>query len=197
MFDSKFDMIRTLRSVKGSKKQYPALVKEEHYTVCSEAAGKYLFHFTPIKPTNGRKHADVVANYIFYTLSEHGIDKTLMAIGCDSINVNTGSAGGAMHYLEVKLQRKINWLVCALHTNELPLRHLISALAGKTIRGKKWTGPIGKLINSATDLAINPTFPTITVGDPPTPLTPDVTEELSAHQYCAYNIVEAIRSGNG
>ena len=48
-----------------------------------------------------------------------------------------------------------------------------------------------------TDLTINPTFPTITVGDPPTtPLTPDVIEDLSADQYYAYNIAQAIRSGN-
>ena len=196
MFDSRLDMTRTLRSVEGSKKQYPELVKEEHYTVCSEPGGKYLFHFTPTKPTDGRKHAEVVANYIFHTLSEHGIDKTFMAIGCDSTIVNTGSAGGVMHYLEVKLQRKVNWLVCALHTNKLPLKHLITALDGKTISGNKWTGPIGKLLNSATDLTINPTFPTIIVGDPPTPLTPGVIEDLSADQYYAYNIVQAIRSGN-
>ena len=77
-----------------------------------------------------------------------------MAMGCGSSNVNTGSAGGVTRYLEVKLQRKVTWLVCALHTNELPLRHLITALDGKIISGNKWTGPIGKLLNSATDLNI-------------------------------------------
>ena len=70
-------------------------------------------------------------------ISEQGVDKTLMAMGCGSTNVNTGSAGGVTRYLEVKLQRKVNWLVCALHTNELLLRHLITVLDGKTISGNK------------------------------------------------------------
>jgi len=48
------------------------------------------------------------------------IDKTLQAIGGDSTNVSTGLEGGTIHWVEVKLNRKLNWLVCAMRTNELP-----------------------------------------------------------------------------
>lgn len=71
-----------------------------------------------------------------------GIDKSLMAIGGDSTNSNTGCVGGSIHWVEVKLERKLNWLVCALHTNELPLRHLITTLDGKTLPSNEWSGKI-------------------------------------------------------
>ena len=33
--------------VEGSQKKYPGVVMEEHYSVCMEPGGQYLFHFTP------------------------------------------------------------------------------------------------------------------------------------------------------
>jgi hypothetical protein len=47
---------------------------------------------------------------------ESGDDKSLQAIGGDSTNVNTVWEGGTMHWVVVKLGRKLIWLVCALHT---------------------------------------------------------------------------------
>ena len=61
-------------------------------------------------------------------MKNKGIDKTLQAIGGNSTNVNTDWEGGTTHWVEVKLKGNLNWLVCALHTNELPLRHLIVTL---------------------------------------------------------------------
>ena len=87
-------------------------------------------------------------------MKSKGIDKSLQTIGGDNTNVNTGWEGGAMHWVEVKLGRKLNWLVCALYTNELPLRHLMTALDGKTLSNNKWTGNIGKMLDSATELEI-------------------------------------------
>jgi len=73
-----------------------------------------------------------------------GIDKTLQIIEGDSTNVNMSWEGGTMHWVEVKLKRKLDWLVCSLHTNELPLRHLIATLDGKTLSNNKCAGEIGK-----------------------------------------------------
>ena len=67
-------------------------------------------------------------------------------MGGDSTNVNTGWKGGAIHFLELKLNKKLIWLICALHTNELPLRHLMINLDGKTVSDNKFGGPIGKLV---------------------------------------------------
>ena len=59
---------------------------------------------------------------------EDGINKSLIAIGADSTNLNTGCKGGAIDFLENKLERRLIWLICALHTNELPIEHLMAEL---------------------------------------------------------------------
>ena len=48
------------------------------------------------------------------------------------MNVNTGWKGGAMQWIEKKIEKNV-WLVCMLQTNELPLRHLIINLDGPTL----------------------------------------------------------------
>ena len=102
-------------------------IKEEHYSLCSEPGGEYMCHLT-IHPKNRAKDttaAEQIAIAIYEWIRDNGIDNTLQAVGGDSTNVNTGWKGGAIHFLEAKLGRKLIWLICALHTNELPLRHLM------------------------------------------------------------------------
>ena len=96
-------------------------------------------------------------------MKNKGIDKTLQAIGDDSTNVNTGWEGGTMHWVEVKLKRKLNWLVCVLHANELPLHHLIATLDGKTLSNYKWDGEIGKMLDNATELEIDHSFAKLSI----------------------------------
>ena len=82
-------------------------------------------------------------------------DKSLQTIGGDSTNVNyTGFDGGCMYSVEVKLGHTLIWLVCALHTNELPLRHLITTLDEKTLSNNKWTGNMGKMLDFETELKL-------------------------------------------
>ena len=75
-------------------------------------------------------------------VTDYGIKESLLAIGGDSMNVNTGWKGGAIQFLENKMERKLIWLICALHTNELPLRHLMIDLDGPTVSNNKFSGPI-------------------------------------------------------
>ena len=63
-----------------------------------------------------------------------------------------------MGKLELHLGKKPFWLVCNLHTGELPLRHFIIDLDGPMVSGNKLSGPLGELLNSVTDLKINPNF---------------------------------------
>ena len=72
------------------------------------------------------------------------MDETVLVIGGDSTNSNTGWKGGMLTHLEKFLDRKCFWVVCMLHTTELPLRHLFTALDGKSNSKDGWTGPIGK-----------------------------------------------------
>ena len=50
----------------------------------------------------------------------------------------------------------IQWLVCQLHTNELPLRHLISVKDGKSKGPNSFSGPIGKSLIGCEKLPITP-----------------------------------------
>ena len=87
-----------------------------HFTVDSEERDE------------SQKAAEQIASLIYEWINDNGIKDSLLAIGGDSTNVNTGWKGGAIQFLENKMGRKLIWLICALHTNELPLRHLMIKL---------------------------------------------------------------------
>ena len=48
----------------------------------------------------------------------------LILIKCDGANVNIGYKGGAIRCLEMFLKRPLQWVICELHHNEVPLRHI-------------------------------------------------------------------------
>ena len=195
LFDGRIDDTKIMLVCDDSDRQFPGLIKEEHYSVCQEPGGKYLFHFVPDKATAEKKHAEVIAEKIVNWLVEKRLDKTLLAIGGDSTNVNTGSQGGAMHWVEEKLGRRLVWLVCDLHTGELPLRKLITELDGPTLSHNRWSGPIGQLLDTATELEVDPKFTKIDAGPPLIQLRQEVIKDLSTDQSYAYKITEAIRTG--
>ncbi|XP_076035029.1 uncharacterized protein LOC143021446 [Oratosquilla oratoria] len=93
------DNTKVFMKVGDSAKLFPAMVKEEHYTCCSEPGGKYLWHFTPEKD-DIKKPAEIVADNIVNCLKERNIDQTLKAIGGDSTNTNTGWQGGGGHAVD-------------------------------------------------------------------------------------------------
>ena len=195
LFDGRIDATKTMMEIEGSDKQYPGMIKEEHYAVCSEPGGEYLWHFVPEKATDQKKHAEIIADHIVDWLKERSIDNYLVAIGGDSTNVNTGWEGGAMQWVEKKLGRRLVWLVCDLHTGELGLRHLIIGIDGPTLSHNRWSGPLGGMLDTATELEVNPKFTKIVVGPPPLALDEQVISDLSTDQFYAYLMIKAIRSG--
>ncbi|XP_047132856.1 uncharacterized protein LOC124811415 [Hydra vulgaris] len=194
-FDGRIVQTKQMIELDDSNAKFPVTVKEEHYSVCMEPGGKYLFHFTPEKATKSVKHAEIIANKIVEWLTERGIDKSLLAVGRDSTNVNTGWEGGVIKHIDIKLGKKLVWLICQLHTNELPLRHLITNLDGQTKSNNKWSGVIGSMLDHATDLDINPVFETIKIGNPLISLDDKIINDLAADQFYGYKVVCAIRSG--
>ena len=179
-----------------SSKKYSATIKEEYNTVCKGPSGKYLFHFTQEKIQKHMKHDEIIAQNIFEFMKKKSSDKTLKAISGNSTNVNTEWLGGAMDWLEIKLERKLNWLVCALYTNELALQHLIATFDGATLSNNKWSRSIGKLLNYTTALEINPSFKRIYFGDPLITLKNKLIKDISTDQFPGYKVVSAIKSGN-
>ena len=116
-------------------KLYPSTVVEEHVSLVSEPGGNYIGHLAP-----SAKDAKTQAEELYRFFVAHGIDETIRFIGGDSTNVNTGVKGGIMHFLEGHLGHRLMRVVCELHTNELPFRHIIEELDGPTTGPHSYAG---------------------------------------------------------
>ena len=193
--DGRKDWTRMYAEIEGSDQLYPTIQKEEHYSVVSEPGGQYLFHFTPPEADENHKAAEQIAIELVTWMKQYGVDKTLVFIGGDSTNVNSGIWGGVFHHVEKLLGRPLNWLLCGLHLIELPLRHLIVFLDGPTNSVTGFQGPCGKALSSVTQLPINDKFKNLDNGSDLIELPDEVVKDLSADQKYGYEISVAIKSG--
>lgn len=87
-FDGHQDTTKVMLKADNSDQHFPNIIKEEHYSVCSEPGG-YLYYFTPEKGSKRKNPAEVIADNLVDFL-KNSIDKSLQVIGGDSTNVNTG-----------------------------------------------------------------------------------------------------------
>ena len=109
------------KEVEKSGKMYKRLRKEEHISIMEEPGLVYLSHVSP--KGNGAENA---AEAIWEWVRLAAIDlSSLRVIGSDGEVKNTGSHTGIIRRLEENLRRPLQHAVCQLHTNELPLRHLV------------------------------------------------------------------------
>ena len=88
-----------------------------------------------------------------FNLRYESLDK-LVAIGCDGTNVKSGRVRGTIRLMEEELQKPLQWHVCQLHVNELPLRHLLIHIDGATSGPRAFTGKIGKAMPTCEKLPI-------------------------------------------
>lgn len=92
--------------------------------------------------------------------------------------------------METAAKRPIQWSICLLHLNELPLRHLLQNLDGHTKGPYSYSGPIGSLLKNCEKMpvvkfkAIITTVPELLPND------------LSTDQKYLFQICGAIRNGN-
>jgi hypothetical protein len=193
-FDGRKDLTKYMREEEDGK-LHPSEKKEEHYSVCSEPGGKYQFHFTNNSEERVETAAEQIAGNIYEWVVNHDVGDYLVAIGADSTNLNTGWKGGVIHYLEHKLDKKLMWIICALHTNELPLRHLMIQLDGKTTSKNNFSGSIGKLIGKATSFKVKDSIVKIEFPNAIIELDSEVVKSLSDDQKYLYKITHAINAG--
>ena len=92
-----------------------------------------------------RKAADV-CDELFDVIARKNSKHTLQVILADGTNVNTGHQSGVIMRLERKLDRPLQWGICLLHANELPLKALFREIDGRTLGPEKFEGPIGQSI---------------------------------------------------
>jgi hypothetical protein len=147
-FDGRKDKTRT--QTKKGDKYYGSIVKEEHISLIQEPNCVYLGHLTVSSGS-----AASIKNGILNFFIDKGISTdSLIAIGCDGTVVNTGTKAGVLSLLEAELNRPLQWFICMLHLNELPLRHLLVQLDGVTHGPKAFSGEIGKLLQTCHTLPV-------------------------------------------
>lgn len=109
---------------------------------------------------------------------------------------------GCIRALEELLERPLQWAICLLHCNELPLRHAFLTLDDTASGPDSFTGPIGKnLKGNVSDWPVikfeiieSPQFPNL--PEDVVNLPEDVVNDLSTDQYYAYKICKCIISGS-
>ena len=96
---------------------------------------------------------------------------------------------------ENQLGRKLIWLICALHKNELPLKHLMIELDGQTTSNNKFSGPVEKIVDKVTKFRVKDNIPKLNAKIELIELREDVIKSLSHDQKYLYDITCAIKSG--
>ena len=109
----------------------------------AELGSRYLGHFSP---SSGTAKNIAYSRIEFFKDKQIDINK-IQEIGCDGTNTNVGWKTGVIRRLEENFKRPLPWNIWQLHGNELPLRHLLIQLDGKTSGPTQLTGPVDKLLN--------------------------------------------------
>lgn len=123
-FDGRKD--KTLVSERKETRLHRKEISEEHVSILSEPGSHYIGHSTSEKGT-----AIGIAKSIIELIKRKELNTTeIECVGCDGTATNTGWKGGIIQHLEHHFGRLVQWAVCLLHANELPLRHLFTKLDG-------------------------------------------------------------------
>jgi len=182
-FDGRKD--KTLTNKKKGNKYYRETIIEEHICLIQQPQSRYIGH---VSPQSGS--AKDVTQSIVKFLTENNIDLSkIIALGCDGTNVNTGKNDGIIRLLKEQFGRPLQWLICQLHGNELPLRHLLQHLDGVTTGPRAFSGTIGKAIASWESLPIV-LFAKIDCDIPAFSCT-----DLSTDQQYMFDICKAVITG--
>ena len=185
-FDGRKD--QTLINEKKEESYHKKNVIEEHVTLIAEPVSNYPGH---VSVTQGTSKCITKAIWNFFENKECSTD-SMQAIGCDGTAVNTDTNGGIVRLLEAKLGRPLHWFICQLHANELPLRHLIKTLDGKTTGPSGYTGDIGKQLEDCEKYPICD-FDAIEANMPR--FSEEAKNQLSCNQKYLNEIVSAVETG--
>ena len=172
--------------VNKEDKFYCKTIVEEHYVVVGEPGEFYLTHVSPL---NGKGRS--IAQAMFDKIKDTLLQDNLAAVGSDGTAVMIDVHNGAIRNLEELCKRSVQWSICFLHCNELPLRHVFQALDRTTSSPDSFSGPFGKSLKGCeTEWGIAK-FAAISSPDLPT-LPEDAVNALSSDKYYGYKICTAI-----
>src|SRR5215469_12117780 len=162
---------------------------EEHYVLVKEPGDIYVTHVTPDNGTARCISEDIIT----YLIDSGSID-SLKALLCDGAPVNTGKMGGVLRFIEIHLQRPIQWLICLLHANELPFRHVLQKIDGKPTGPQTFQGNIGRAIQKdLTKCSITNFRPVVSKIKH---IPEDIVMQLSTDQKYLYDMCFSIHQGH-
>ena len=164
--------------------------KVDHIAFVEEPGGKYVAHVTPEGKTGAAQ-----AEALFEVAVKSNLVDKWKVVGGDSTSANTGWENGCFAKLEEKLGHRLHTNVCGLHTNELPLRHLIQNKLAKTSGSSSFEAPLGPLLQTVENLEWNDEFEPITVGEKIRHIPPEIVADLSQDQKYLWLATESLRTG--
>ncbi|KAL4118898.1 hypothetical protein QTP88_011779 [Uroleucon formosanum] len=161
---------KTLCNIEKDGHKYRQIILEEHISLIKEPESTFLGYITPTSGTSKCIEQAITDHFLERELST----ECLLAVGCDETNVNVGTNGGIIRLLEKRLNKPLQWIICLLHMNELPLRHLFLHIDSSTSGPQTFSGEIGKQLEKLPELFI---------------------ENMSSDQKYLYRIVSAVITG--
>ena len=115
--DERKDATMTMVQVNGN--YYRQTVIEEHYAIVKEPNGFYLSHVMPEDGTGYK-----IATSLYSAIKDTALEQKLKIVRSDGTAVMTGKSQGFIASLDTLIERPLQWVICLLHFNELPLRHV-------------------------------------------------------------------------
>jgi hypothetical protein len=188
-FDGRRDQTKMI-VVDGDGDEFARTEFEEHYTITDPT--RYLTHITPEEGTGAKGTADKVIEF----LSEVKQLENVQVVGGDSTSSNTGWRDGAIHHIEDGKSEKVVWDICMLHTNELPLRHIMKDQGMETSGANTFTGELGQLVkDDVHDFEVNESFEKLDFAADLRDIPEEIIADLSGDQKYLYKIVKMIITG--
>src|SRR6218665_2769277 len=116
-FDGRKD--QTLTQVFGvDNKYHRKTLTEEHISIVAEPGSSYFSHTTPQSGSS----KDITESLVASLKEVNAKTQNIKVVGCDGTNVNTGHTAGFIRRLEESFEHPVQWLVCLLPSNYLPVR---------------------------------------------------------------------------
>lgn len=193
-FDGKRDKLtkEMIVSEVGSGPRYEQIT-EEHIVYTREPGGSYITHSCM---DEGQGKGRDIGHELVDVLREYNSTDCIQAVVCDGTATNTGLHNGAITYAERELHKNLIWLICQLHGNECPMRHLFTDIDGGfgTSGPNSFKGPIGQSLQQS-DLHKSPVIKFKLIKSCVIPIDDKVLNDLSHDQKLLYRYSQAVTTG--
>ena len=129
----------TMTMVEVNENYHRQAIIEEHYVIVGEPNGFCLLRVMP-KDGTGYK----IATSVYSAIKDTALEQKLKIVGSDGTTVMTTKSKGFIASSETLTGRPLQWVICLLHLNELPLRHIFQNLNGLTSGPDSFSGSIDR-----------------------------------------------------